>query len=231
MSSKRTHVLLAITVASFGVASDDVSVSMCDGESVMTIPGLKAGEVLPPLRAKEVAGQMMQVWRRSQPAARWTEWASGMASEPVPASSSGGAGTSSTQATASALIAAPTPTPTDVPPQPTRFTARDLQLWQREEKKFIEDGYKNFHSAKALGGTIGISCDMCHPDASNTHPETYPKFQSQTRKVALLRDMINWCIENPVKGKPLAENDPVLRSVEAYIMSARKGVAMEAGKH
>ncbi|MEO6401988.1 MAG: cytochrome C [Vicinamibacteria bacterium] len=231
MSSKRTHVLLAITVASFGVASDDVSVSMCDGESVMTIPGLKAGEVLPPLRAKEVAGQMMQVWRRSQPAARWTEWASEMPSEPVLASPSGGASTSSTQATASALIAAPTPTPTDVPPQPTRFTARDLQLWQREEKKFIEDGYKNFHSAKALGGTIGISCDMCHPDASNTHPETYPKFQSQTRKVALLRDMINWCIENPMKGKPLAENDPVLRSVEAYIMSARKGVAMEAGKH
>jgi thiosulfate dehydrogenase len=72
---------------------------------------------------------------------------------------------------------------------------------------------------------------MCHPDGSNTHPETYPKFQSQTKKVALLRDMINWCIENPLKGKPLAENDPVLRSVEAYILSTRKGTALEPGKH
>jgi cytochrome c len=72
---------------------------------------------------------------------------------------------------------------------------------------------------------------MCHPDASNTHPETYPKFQVQSKKVALLRDMINWCIENPMKGKPLAENDPRLRSVEAYILSARKGVALEPGKH
>ncbi|MEO8361902.1 MAG: cytochrome C [Vicinamibacteria bacterium] len=240
MSSSRTHVLLALAVASFGVASqmarasdapvpaparasDDVSVSMCDGESVMTIPGLKPGEVLPPLRAKEVAGQMMQVWRRSQPTARWTAWASETPSEPALTSPAGGASATSTQTTPPAQAAAP--------PQPTKFTARDLQLWQREEKKFIDDGYKNFHNAKALGGTIGISCDMCHPDASNTHPETYPKFQSQTRKVALLRDMINWCIENPMKGKPLAENDPVLRSVEAYLMSARKGVAMEAGKH
>ncbi len=115
--------------------------------------------------------------------------------------------------------------------QPTKFTARDLRLWQIEEKKWIDEGYKNFHNAKALGGTIGISCDMCHPDGSNTHPETYPKFQSQTKKVALLRDMINWCIENPLKGKPLAESDPVLRSVEAYILSTRKGTALEPGKH
>jgi hypothetical protein len=26
---------------------------------------------------------------------------------------------------------------------------------------------------------IAVSCDMCHPDAANTHPETYPKFQPQ----------------------------------------------------
>ena len=96
---------------------------------------------------------------------------------------------------------------------------------------WIEEGYKNFHNAKALGGTIGISCDMCHPNASNTHPETYPKFQVQTKKMALLRDMINWCIENPLKGQPLAENDPRLRSLEAYILSARKGVALAPGKH
>ena len=34
-----------------------------------------------------------------------------------------------------------------------------------------------------------------------------------------------------LKGKPLAENDPVLRSVEAYILSTRKGAAIEPGKH
>ncbi len=104
-------------------------------------------------------------------------------------------------------------------------------LWQRGGEAWIDEGYKNYHNAKALGGTIGISCDMCHPDGSNTHPETYPKFQTQTKKMALLRDMINWCIENPLKGKPLPEDDPRLRSVEAYILSTRKGVALEPGKH
>ena len=70
---------------------------------------------------------------------------------------------------------------------------------------------------------------MGHPDASN--PQSYPEFQTQTKKMALLRDMINWCIENPLKRKPLAEDDPRLRSVEAYIRSARKGVPLEPGKH
>jgi cytochrome c len=62
-------------------------------------------------------------------------------------------------------------------------------------------------------------------------PETYPKFQTQTKKMALLRDMINWCIQNPLKGALLPEDDPRLRSVEAYILFARKGVALEPGKH
>jgi thiosulfate dehydrogenase len=197
-------------------ANDDTSVSLCDGQSVMTIPGLKPGEALAPERARSVAADMMQVWAQSAGEVRWASWR------------------------AEAATAAPTrPTPPAkpqaaapaAPGQPTKFTKRDLQLWGREEKKWIEDGYKAFHNAKALGGTIGISCDMCHPDATNTHPETYPKYQQQTKKLALLRDMINWCIENPLKGKPLAENDPTLRAVEAYILSARKGVALEAGKH
>jgi thiosulfate dehydrogenase len=194
----------------------DVNVTLCDGEAVMRVPGLKPGEVLPPDRAKEVAGQMLQSWRRSQGEARWAAW-----SRNVPADTGGVDG----------QVPAAAPLAQAVTPQPTKFTARDLQLWQREEKKWIDEGYKNYHNAKALGGTIGISCDMCHPDGSNTHPETYPKFQSQTKKVALLRDMINWCIENPLKGKPLAENDPVLRSLEAYILSTRKGTPLEAGKH
>lgn len=115
--------------------------------------------------------------------------------------------------------------------QASKWTDRDRMTWEREEKRIIEEGNKLFHDWKALGGTIGISCDMCHPNASNTHPETYPKFQTQIKKVVVLRDMINWCIENPMKGKPLALDDPKLLAVEAYITSTRKGVALEPGKH
>lgn len=115
--------------------------------------------------------------------------------------------------------------------QPVKFTDRDKLIWNLELKKMVDEGYRLFHSSTGLGGTIGISCDMCHPDSSNTHPETYPKFQVQLKKVALLRDMINWCIENPEKGKPLPQDDEKLRAVEAYILSQGKGRSLEVGKH
>ena len=192
-------------------ADKDVTVSLCDGESKLTLPGLKPGEELLPREAQKAAADMMQIWRKGQGEVRWASWT----------------------AEAATVVPKPTQAPAAAsdPGLPTKFTARDQMLWKGEEKGWVDEGYKNFHNAKALGGTIGISCDMCHPDASNTHPESYPKFQTQTKKMALLRDMINWCIENPLKGKPLPEDDPRLRSVEAYILSARKGVALEPGKH
>ena len=111
------------------------------------------------------------------------------------------------------------------------FGQRDIELWNASTQAFVEEGSHIFHDAERLGGTVGISCDMCHPNAANTHPETYPKFQVQLGRVALLRDMINWCIENPVRGKPLHDDDPKLKALEAYILSQRKGVPLEYGKH
>jgi hypothetical protein len=223
-SARRLWILAAVPVAALALGGSpdddpratvapDVTVSLCDGQSQMAVPGLRPGVELPPAEARKAAADMMQVWRKRQGEVRWASWTAGE-------EEAFGATTQQT--------AAPTPAG---PAQSTKVTARDQMLWTREEKAFIEEGYKNFHNAKALGGTIGISCDMCHPDASNTHPETYPKFQTQTKKMALLRDMINWCIENPLKGKPLPEDDPRLRSVEAYILSARKGVPLQPGKH
>jgi len=72
---------------------------------------------------------------------------------------------------------------------------------------------------------------MCHPNAANTHPETYPKYQVQLQRVALLRDMINWCIENPVKGKALPDDSRTMRALEAYIIAQRKGQKLDYGRH
>jgi hypothetical protein len=111
------------------------------------------------------------------------------------------------------------------------FNQRDMKIWQANTARFIQEGKEVFHDANKLGSTIGVSCDMCHPDAANTHPETYPKYQVQLQRVALLRDMIEWCIENPVKGKTMDPNDPRLRAMEAYILSQRKGIPLDYGKH
>ena len=112
-----------------------------------------------------------------------------------------------------------------------KYTEKDILLWERELEKFVVQGSKIFHDADLLGSTIAVSCDMCHPDAANTHPETYPKFQVQTGRVVLLRDMINWCIQQAVRGETLEANDPKLRALEAYILAQRKGVQLNYGKH
>ncbi len=110
------------------------------------------------------------------------------------------------------------------------ITKMDVAIWERETYKEAVEGSRIFHDGDALGSDIGVSCDMCHPDAANTHPETYPKFQVQLGRVALLRDMINWCIENPVKGEVLAPDSHKMRALEAFIYAQRKGEPLACGK-
>lgn len=108
------------------------------------------------------------------------------------------------------------------------FTKADIKKWQAAFDDVVQNGEKLFHSAL---GSNTVSCDMCHPNASNTHPETYPKFQKQLGRVAALRDMINWCLENPLEGKSLALDDPKMIAIEAYITWERRGVSLAPGKH
>ncbi|HKJ71940.1 MAG TPA: cytochrome C [Gammaproteobacteria bacterium] len=109
------------------------------------------------------------------------------------------------------------------------FTKQDLADWQQQFKSVAEKGEALFHSAEL--GTNGHSCDGCHPDAADTHPETYPKYQQQIGEVVELRNMINWCIENPLEGEPLPLDSDKLLQLEAYINWERRGVAMAPGKH
>ena len=74
--------------------------------------------------------------------------------------------------------------------------------WQAEYLSVVAEGERLFHGG--LGNENTVSCDQCHPNASNTHPETYPKFQKQLGKVAEQWQMINWCIMNPLESTPLA---------------------------
>ena len=108
-------------------------------------------------------------------------------------------------------------------------TRREIRTWDMELDSAVKEGYRIYHNSSL--GTNGISCDMCHPDGRDTHPQTYPKFQTQLKKVVLLRDMINWCIENPLEGKKLADDDPKMKAIEMYILWANKGEMSAPGKH
>jgi thiosulfate dehydrogenase len=211
-----------------------VVVMLCDGKTSMEVKGLKTGESMSHAQAVEVTRALMAKWQAEHPDEKWQMAQTDESSQPVPAP----------PAASGANVSEPSskvPSMENTGKAPAKgsqqgdtyasFTDRDYKIWKNETDTFVAKGKEIFHSDKELGGTIGVSCDMCHPDASNTHPETYPKYQVQLQKVALLRDMIDWCIENPVKGKALDPNDPKLRALEAYILAQRKGVPLDYGKH
>lgn len=193
-----------------GGGSAGGEVKLCDNETTVqldTLPKDRAG-------GQNVADALMAQWRQKHPTAEWEtdvrrSWTVSAPADNrvVLAAGQGGRVTYG------------------------RYTERDVATWSRESELAALEGARVFHSAGELGSTVAVSCDMCHPDAANTHAETYPKFQVQLGRVALLRDMINWCLEHPVRAKPMAADDPRMRAMEAYIIAQRKGVALEYGKH
>ena len=114
-------------------------------------------------------------------------------------------------------------------PRADEFTQKDLERWTAEYMSVVEKGRELWVSPDL--GTNGVACAQCHPNAANTHPETYPKFQQQLAKVIALRDMINWCILNPLECEPLDLDSAEMVAMEAYIAYERRGVEMAPGKH
>ena len=109
------------------------------------------------------------------------------------------------------------------------FTKEDEERWQKEYMAVVEEGQRLWGSPEI--GTNGVSCGQCHPNATNTHPETYPKFQKQLGRVITFPEMVNWCLQNPLEGKTLALDDPRMVALVAYAKYERRGVALDPGKH
>lgn len=109
------------------------------------------------------------------------------------------------------------------------FSKADVERWSAEFDSVAKKGRDLWTSPTV--GTNGVACAQCHPNAANTHPETYPKFQKQLGKVAQLFEMVNWCIRNPLEGKELAADDPKMTAIVSYIAKERRGVKLDAGKH
>ena len=201
----------------FANASEGVwrQVTACDQKKTVVVEGYPDNQPLPPAKARQVASLLTDLMQYCNEEVR----AKITSDERIFLSVNG-------SAFAQFVPGGPLPL---LPVHGKPHTAREEQIWKAELGRMVEEGNKLFHDSKL--GANGISCDMCHPNASNNHPETYPKFQTQLKKVALLRDMINWCIENPLEGKKLADDDPQMKALEAYILWQRAGKTMEPGKH
>ena len=193
-----------------GSESGCLDATLCDGETQVRL------ESAPRTReeGQAVADRMMESWRAKNPGVDWEQQ---VRSRHLIAGSHDNSDVLADGQSAGHSGA--------------RFTERDTLVWKRETERFVVEGARIFHSGDELGSTIAVSCDMCHPDAANTHPETYPKYQVQIGKAVLLRDMINWCLQHPVRAQPMSEDDPRMRALEAYLYAQRTGKALAYGKH
>lgn len=109
------------------------------------------------------------------------------------------------------------------------FQQEDVERWMAQFEQVAAEGRRLWTSPEL--GTNGVACAQCHPNATNTHPETYPKFQKQLGRVAQLWEMINWCLKNPLEGQELAADDPHMIAMQAYIYKERRGVKLDPGQH
>jgi len=113
--------------------------------------------------------------------------------------------------------------------QADEFTKQDQERWENEYMSVVQKGRELWTSPQL--GTNGVACAQFHPIAATAHPETYPKFQKQLGRVIALREMINWCLRNPLEGKPLALDSAEMVALEPYLALERKGVPLAPGKH
>ncbi len=98
---------------------------------------------------------------------------------------------------------------------------------EAEIQKVVRRGDELWHDRNL--GTNGMACNMCHPDATVTHPETFPKYKTQLGRVASAQEMINWCIQVPLQGRGFPIGSPELTALEAYMNAQNQGQVMEIG--
>ena len=119
-----------------------------------------------------------------------------------------------------------------------KHTLEQLKVFEEVFLEQVRIGDLLFHgdaeTEKTMGVQLsrtGMSCAMCHPFASDTHPHEFPKFQEQIGKFSTLRDMINWCIEKPNEGVKLDSDSDAMKALEAYIYWSNRGSKLEPGTH
>ena len=120
----------------------------------------------------------------------------------------------------------------------TPVTPQQLQAYDEVFMEQVRNGDLLFHgdaaTAQQMGVTLsttGMACAMCHPFASDTHPQAFPKFQVSMNKFATLRDMINWCIEKPNQGEKIDPESDAMKALEAYITWSNSGSVLVPGKY
>jgi len=93
--------------------------------------------------------------------------------------------------------------------------------------------FKNFQEAVDMGrkmwnddtlGTSGVACLSCHADFELLNldkRQNFPHFVKMTGDVVTLDQMINYCMMNPMQGKPFKWNSKEMTAMAAYYRAYR----------
>lgn len=79
-----------------------------------------------------------------------------------------------------------------------------------------------FNDVKFAGGTAGKSCNSCHANGKGLEAAADKKeFNLMGKKLAKLEDVVNMCIEKPMKGKAIDTKGADMANIVAYIKSLK----------
>ncbi|MBI4690435.1 MAG: hypothetical protein HY754_09250 [Nitrospirae bacterium] len=86
----------------------------------------------------------------------------------------------------------------------------------------VEKGKKLFKDPKFGGGTAGKSCNSCHPNGRGLEKSADKKeFTLMGKTVKTLEEVVNICIETPMKGKAIDVKSEQMKNIVAYIKSLK----------
>ncbi len=71
----------------------------------------------------------------------------------------------------------------------------------------------------------GMSCSVCHPKGMRLFSSPYPKYIEMAGDIVTLDQMINFCMENPMKSSALPWNGREMTALAAYVMANSKAPA------
>ncbi len=90
----------------------------------------------------------------------------------------------------------------------------DAKALMREAERLWKD---------ASLGKAGVSCSTCHPDGNGLEKEAFPRYIEMAGDILTLDQMINFCMTNPMKGKPLSWQSVEMTALAAYVRDHATG--------
>ncbi len=87
----------------------------------------------------------------------------------------------------------------------------------------IEKGKALFKDANFGNGTVGKSCNSCHPNGKGLEKAgEKTEFNIMGQKQNSLEEAVNFCIEMALKGQAIDPNGQDMKDIVAYIRSLKQ---------